>query len=192
MKPFHEDDRYDYPLTPDSVVIDLGCYEGTFAAKIHEKYGCRVFAFEPVPSFFDRCAQRFNGHTPKVLVLNLAVGGEDGEVEGRIKGDMSGLFADQGEPWKSRMIRGVGMFALLDLDEVDLLKINIEGGEFDLLEDLIESAVLHRFRNIQVQWHDVVPDAITRYKNLQGSLSESHHLTFDHGWVWQNWRRNDL
>lgn len=189
MENFTEDLRYTYPdLTPDSVVIDLGCYEGTFAAKIHEKYGCRVFAFEPVPEFFARCVERFNGHFPKITVLNLALGAEDGEVTGKIKGDMSGLYADNGEPWKCRMIRGVGMFSLLNLDEVDLIKINIEGGEFDLLDDLIDSHVLHRFRNIQCQWHDVVPGAQARYDARQADLAETHALTFDHGWVWQNWR----
>jgi FkbM family methyltransferase len=187
MKPFEESDRYEYPLTPESVVIDLGCYRGDFAAQIHEKYGCRVFSFEPVAPFFDRCSERFKGH-PKITVMNLAVGGENREVEGRIKGDMSGLFAGDGEPWKCRMIRGVGIFSLLNIDEVDLVKINIEGGEFDLLDDLVDSHVLHRFRNIQVQWHDVVPDARTRFEALQADLAETHHLTFDHGWVWQSWR----
>ncbi len=190
MKPFHEDDRYDYPLTPDSVVLDLGCYEGTFAAKIHEKYGCQVFAFEPVTPFFERCRDRFNGHHPKVIVLNLAVGGKEGEVEGRIKGDMSGLYADQGEPWKAKMVTMRQALQFVGPRVVALLKINIEGGEFDLLEDMVRDDLMKNFDNIQVQWHAVVPNAIERYKDLQGELSKTHHLTFDAGWIWQNWRLN--
>ncbi len=192
MKPFHEDDRYDYPLTPDSVVMDLGCYEGTFAAKIHEKYGCRVFAFEPVPAFFDRCRARFNGHVPKVIVLNLAVGGDNGEVEGRIKGDMSGQFADQGEQWTARMIDMLQAMELIGATKVDLLKINIEGGEFALLENMVLTKLAPAFGNIQVQWHSVVPNYQARYDALQAELAKTHHLTFDAGWVWQNWRLNGL
>lgn len=187
MNPFHEDDRYNYPLTPASVVMDLGCYEGTFAAKIHEKFGCRVFAFEPVPEFFDRCAKRFNGHTPRVTVLNLAVGDQDGGVSGKIKGDMSGMFAQEGEPWEARMVPIDQAMKLTGESTIDLLKINIEGGEFALLEDAYNRGLLVHFRNIQVQWHDVVPRAEARFQRLQAVLAETHELTFDHGWVWQNW-----
>lgn len=197
MQNFSEDLRYSYDLTPDSVVIDLGCYEGTFAAKIHEKYGCRVFAFEPVPEFFERCRDRFNGHHPKVMVLNLAVGGESGEVEGRINGDESGLYADRGEPWKARMITMREALKLIGEQKVDLLKINTEGSEYALLEDMAREGILSKFKNLQTQWHSVVPDYQRRYDALQSRLALTHHLTFDHGhldhgWVWQSWRLNGL
>lgn len=192
MKPFHEDDRYDYPLTPDSVVIDLGCYEGTFAAKIHEKYGAKVFAFEPVPQFFERCFNRFQGKDAKIIVFNFAVGGEAGVVDGKVKGDMSGQFADQGEPWSAKMVTMKHALEMIGASKVDLLKINIEGGEFSLLEDMLLTGLLPSFDNIQVQWHSVVPNYQERFDALQGELAKTHFLTFNAGWVWQNWRRNGV
>lgn len=189
MSDFSEDLRYAYPLNADSVVVDLGCFEGTFAAKIHEMYGCRVFSFEPVPSFYDRCFLRF-ARNSKIVVMNLAVGNRDGEVTGCIRGDSSGIFAKDGEEWKARMVPMSTVMQMLGLKKVDLLKINVEGSEFDILENLTAQPLIGLIENIQVQWHDVVPNAIERYKDLQAALSKTHHLTFDHGWVWQNWKIN--
>ena len=45
---FKEKLRYKYPLTKDSVVLDVGGYKGTFAAEIVRRYGCHVYVFEPV------------------------------------------------------------------------------------------------------------------------------------------------
>src|SRR4051812_20040668 len=55
-----EDQRYHYPeLTPDSVVMDLGGYEGAFTPRIHETYGCRVYVDEPIPRYADALVERF-------------------------------------------------------------------------------------------------------------------------------------
>jgi hypothetical protein len=63
MKDFQESDRYDYPLTPDSFVIDAGGYEGNWAAEINHKYRAHVLVFEPV----QRPAREVAGGTPGKL-----------------------------------------------------------------------------------------------------------------------------
>lgn len=53
--------RLDYQLNPDSVVCDLGGYRGDFADQINQRYGCRIFVFEPMPAFHAQCVVRFAG-----------------------------------------------------------------------------------------------------------------------------------
>jgi hypothetical protein len=62
---------------------------------------------------------------------------------------------------------------------VDLMKINIEGGEYELLEHLIARGLTKRIRNIQVQFHeDVMAGAAGRMERIQSRLAETHHLTY--------------
>lgn len=192
MPEFREEDRLDYELTPDSVVVDLGCFKGDFTSAIHDKYKCRVFAFEPVAHFFADCLSRFKPKNSNVRVLNYAVGGENGVVNGFERADSSGVFATDGiGKWSAGMITMDVALGLIGVAGADLLKINIEGSEFPLLEDMVRKDLVRNFSNILVQFHDVVPDAANRYEVLQNELYKTHHLTLYSGWSWQNWMRNE-
>lgn len=192
MKPFTEEDRYLYDLTPDSWVVDGGAHKGTFTTHIVNRYGCRVHAFEPVHEYYERLVGLYD-HDKRVFVTRGVLGSSKRTAPVKIyhKGDSSGEFAD-GEcefaPPKSYVdieyVHGIGKM-------IDLLKLNIEGGEFEFLEDILECGKAKwLFRNIQVQFHPVVPDAEARYQAIRAALLKTHHLTFDAPWVWQNYRLN--
>lgn len=71
---------------------------------------------------------------------------------------------------------------------IDLMKINIEGGEQDLWEHTIDNGYVERIKNIQVQFHDFVPTSEHCMQNIQASLSQTHYLTYQYPFVWENWR----
>jgi len=68
------------------------------------------------------------------------------------------------------------------------MKINIEGSEYDLLEHLLETNYVKIIKNIQVQFHDFVPNAEKRMKRIQEKLQKTHYLTYQYPFVWENWR----
>lgn len=188
MKPFHESDRYNYPLTPDSVVLDCGGYEGTFADHISARYHCTVHVLEPVRRFFDKVVTRV-GWRERVFVHPWGIGERCCEAKFSIKGDMTGEYADNPET-ETVILKDVpAIFEALGLDRVQLLKLNIEGGEFTAVEQLLATGLLDRIDNLQVQWHPVVNNYQARYDALQAALAKTHHLTFDAQWIWQNWKR---
>ena len=45
--------RLDYDLDENSVVFDLGGYEGQWASDIFSRYCCTVYVFEPVKPYYD-------------------------------------------------------------------------------------------------------------------------------------------
>lgn len=188
MKPFEENDRYVYNLPPDSVVLDCGGYNGDFAAGIYERYGCTIHVLEPVGEFFARIHKRFSDN-PKIHVHHFGIGYRTDTAIFKIKGDMTGEFADNP---KQEVVDLKSVHAIFnDIGSVSLLKLNIEGSEFCVLEEMVSTGITRKAQNIQCQWHDVVPNAQSRYDALQKKLAETHFLTFDHGWVWQNWRLNE-
>jgi len=72
------------------------------------------------------------------------------------------------------------------------MKINIEGGEYDLLEHVIKIGAINNIRDIQIQFHDFVDDADIRMKYLLDELSRTHLPTYQYKYVWENWRRKDF
>lgn len=67
------------------------------------------------------------------------------------------------------------------------MKINIEGGEYDLLEHLIVSGFVRNIDNIQVQFHDFVDDAEHRMAVIHKNLAKTHRLSYQYPLVWENW-----
>ena len=75
----------------------------------------------------------------------------------------------------------------MGFQQIALAKINIEGGEYELLEHLIEKNLIKQIRNIQVQFHeDVIPNASRRMAEIHSALAQTHRITFQEKFVWAN------
>ena len=187
LPPFHESDRYDYKLTPDSLVWDVGGFKGDFAVEVFRRYGCNIVCFEPV--FHTELAKRLRALGPRVKVFPHGLGRSNRTEVWNVRGDSTGAFSPLDE-------RGKEEVAIRDIEEllvadVGLMKLNVEGMEFEILETLFQRGLLTRFKNIQVQFHDCAIQAKERYASLQRLLARTHHLTLYAGWVWQSWERNE-
>ena len=181
--------RLEYDLGPSSTVLDVGGYEGQWASDIFGRYACTVHVFEPVPAFADRIAARFAAN-PRVVPHPYGLAGSSRDAYIALHADGSSVI-DRGDR-EQVPIRLVGVdeaFAALELGEVDLMKVNIEGLEYELVERLLETGFLARVRDLQVQFHDFVPDAEQRMRALRRRLAATHTLTYDFPFVWENWRR---
>lgn len=179
MKPFTEDMRYDYPLDKDSLVVDVGGYEGKFASTIYQKYKCRVWCFEPV--FYNQLIGKLD---PAIKVYPFGLSSEQREGCMFVKGDMTGSWAE-GEAFPV-LLKDVNEILK---EHVTVLKLNCEGGEFEILEAILDRGNPILFENIQVQFHTVVEDYENRWKRIRERLLKTHELTYDAPWCWENYRR---
>ena len=78
---------------------------------------------------------------------------------------------------------------ICDLTIVTYINDTFEGGEFEFFEKILSSNLALKFDNIQVQFHDFVPDSDSRMKQIQNELSKTHFLTYQFEYVWENWKR---
>lgn len=181
--------RLNYPLNEQSIVIDLGAYHGDFAQEISDRYGSRLYLFEPVPEYISVLQQRFQSNKC-ITVLPFAVGGGgDGTIRFSLDGDRTSAFRF-GHKMVIAPVRNIcQVLDELGLKGVSLLKINVEGAEFEILDALIASGWISKIADIQVQFHDFVPDAIVRLNMLRSKLGLTHYPTYMHSFVWENWRR---
>jgi len=182
--------RYEYPLDETSVVLDVGGFQGDFSDAMVNRYGCRVLLFEPMASFFGQCEERF-AEEPRVSVFHYGLGSKDEQLRLSRSSDASSFFRGNGSGESvSAEVRDIAsVWGQLDLARVDLMKINIEGGEYPLLRRLIETDTIRQICNIQIQFHDFVDDAENHRTKLRRQLELTHEETWCYDFVWENWCR---
>lgn len=178
--------RIDYPLNTESIVFDLGAYQGEWSSKIFNRYACNIYAFEPLKKFCKQVEQRFQMN-PKIQVFNFGLGSLDEEIHISLDQDASSIFKASGEGEKITIVRASDFINQHKVSKIDLMKINIEGAEYDLLDHLIEEGLITQIQNIQVQFHDFVPDAEKRMEDIQALLSKTHRLSYQYQFVFENW-----
>ena len=178
-------------LDSGSVVFDLGGYKGQWTSDIYSKYLCKIYVFEPVDQFYKIISGRFKKN-PAIEVFNYGLGPVEKEEIIHVSKDSSSIHRSVGATEKISIKDMRSFLSEHQITKIDLLKINIEGGEYDLLEYIISTGVIDRITNVQVQFHNFIPDAASRMEAIQNQLSVTHNRTFYYRFVWENWKLNNL
>lgn len=181
--------RLDYPkLSTKSVVFDLGGFEGQWASDIYAKYLPEVYVFEPFEEYFQLIKARFKKN-PHIKSFPYALSAERAKVKLYTNGDKTSQFleGDSGDFVMMRIESFVDFCTSHKIKKIDLMKINIEGGEYDLLDGLIAAGWMKNVVNLQVQFHDYTPDAAQRMHKIQKALKKTHKPTYQFEFVWENW-----
>jgi FkbM family methyltransferase len=181
--------RFDYPLDERSFVLDLGGYEGQWASDLYARYRCRIAVFEPVARFARRIEARFRNNRD-ITVFQCGLGGRSRTETIYLKGASSSTQKRQAVSEQVEIVDVLQWFEEHDVGAVQLMKVNIEGGEYELLERLIATGLIARIDDLQVQFHNFVPNAAGRMERLQDAMRATHTPTYQYRFVWENWRRH--
>ncbi|SHJ02845.1 methyltransferase, FkbM family [Palleronia salina] len=177
-------------LRPGDIVMDLGANLGEVTAPLAET-GAHVVAYEPDPWTFGQLRDRFDG-TDNVELVNAAVGATSGTVrlmraenfddnpEGAsVKATIVGggrsidaeasvevpllSFADE----VARLTRGDGRIAFCKMD--------IEGAELDILEDIVARKSLDPVQTLVAETHENKFKALRpRFRALRDAAAEAY------------------
>ena len=179
--------RFSYKLNSASIAFDIGGYEGEWADIIFHKYGCNVFIFEPIKEFAENIKQKFLGND-KIKVYNLGLAGETKDTVMSYNHNSSSIFAGNQAKETVKLKKISDFLRENKIERVDLMKINIEGGEYEILEDMIKNNLIKNVKNIQVQFHNFFPEAESRMEKIQAELAKTHRPTYQYKFVWENWK----
>ncbi|MFK7788655.1 MAG: FkbM family methyltransferase [Phycisphaeraceae bacterium] len=182
---------YEHPLNADSTFVDLGGFRGDFSAEILARYQCRSLIFEPVPSYAKKIRKRFENNA-NAEVFDAGLAAEASTMTLSIAGESTSLYKSDGQEVKAKLLQFEQAMRDYNVESIDLLKINIEGGEYDLLEWLVSSDWIQRVDRLLVQFHDFVPNAETRRTELLEALGQTHEPYLGVPFVWECWSRNTL
>jgi FkbM family methyltransferase len=146
------------------IFIDLGAFDGDtidIAIKKYKKLG-EIHAFEPLTENFDKLRKKFDGKQ-NVLLINAAACTADGEGKlflGKDWGDTGGSLCDNKSTCYKDRFENVKMldfskYVLEHFDNNDkkILKIDIEGKEYELLEKMMQDGSLQCIDELFCEWH---------------------------------------
>ena len=154
---------YSGGLDTRSVIVDLGANVGEFAGEMTQKFDCRCLAVEALP---DLCS--VIPRTKSLEVFNVAISDVDGPVtlhlsDNRECNSMDLSIATEYGYRGPLTCDGMTLETFLrrqGLDEVDLLKVDIEGAEARMFASTSD-ATLKRLKQVSIEFHDFIPGSIS-------------------------------
>ena len=178
--------RINYELNENSIVFDLGGYLGEWSEKIYNKYKCNIYIFEPIPSLFLKLNEKFSGNN-NIKIYNFGMSDKESTMNISLLNDSSSFYKQSENSVKAKTVSIKNFLIENDTNNVDLIKINIEGDEYKVLNCLLENGLIKKFKNIQVQFHFFIPDAVNLKNEIRKKLNKTHRLTYDYEFAWENW-----
>jgi FkbM family methyltransferase len=154
-------ERYGCYIQEGDVVLDLGGNIGVFAYRAETRGASKVISFEPVTPTFN-CLIKNRG--AKTLVYKNAVGGKNGFATFRIPTDFThigggtsedqDLSLNQREIIHSERVIIIGINEIFEnlVEKIDFMKIDIEGGEVEVLENISDKN-LKSLRCLAAEFH---------------------------------------
>lgn len=148
--------RLPFPLKPD-VVVDLGANIGLTSLWLAKRYGCRkILALEPWHANASLAARNFESNGVRGTLVEAAVGPKDGQASfGAVDDSNKGNLSASGTTQVRLMSMKSVLKALGETTGIDLVKMDIEGGEQDLL--MGDLSWLRSVKALIVEFH---PDRI--------------------------------
>lgn len=184
------DFRHRYNLIPGDIVFDLGAYEGSWCDDMLSMYPeIEIHLFELFPEYAKGLIERYSSYN-NVIVNDYGLSSSNAEVKVTEDGLSTSAISH-----KTGSKIHVGKIKFFDdymtsksISNIKLLKMNIEGGEYDLLEHLVGTSWIDQIENIQIQFHNYGQEFVQRRDAIRENLSKTHYLTYDYAWTFENWR----
>jgi len=149
-------------LNPKSIIVDVGCgFEADFSRFMMQRFGAQCFGIDPTEKHKSALMQLAAQSAGRFVYLQNAVSSTNGELQffeienmesGSLLIDHINIMKDV---TKSYLVRSVTLREiphLIDHEKIDLIKLDIEGAEYDLFENVtIED--LKAYSQIYIEFH---------------------------------------
>ncbi len=170
MEDFYEIERLSSRLPHNPLVIDVGANAGFFEALLFSKIKeARVFAYEPLPANFLHFKKMIgqNSALKKVQLFHKAITGiskekielftEDTEDNTVVSSVFAGFNSrNQRKLW----VPACSLTSVINynkLDQIDLLKLDCEGSEYDILYNT-DLTLLNKIKMMVIEVHQIDND----------------------------------
>lgn len=142
-------------ISKNSIVVSAGLGEDiTFDSALIERFGCTIFGIDPTPKSAEyveenKPAKGFSFH-------QIALANENGELvfnlplnENHVSGSLSKIASTKSLNVKAQTL--MSFMQEYNLGEIDILKMDIEGSEYSVLENIVQTDI--RPKQILVEYH---------------------------------------
>ncbi len=172
-------------LQSGSVVVDIGLGEdASFSESIIRQYGCVVNGFDPTPRAIEYVKRLRNDH---LRLFEYGIGITGGRAQFYLPTNelhVSGALHPErhlgGGSIEIDLVTIGQMFELLQCERIDLLKLDVEGAEYDLIKSSEFRACAGEIDQLCIEFHH-------RWrshgrKSTEDAVSALHNLGFECAW----------
>jgi len=184
------DFRHRYDIFPGEIVFDLGAHKGDWSERMLSMYPeCIIHSFELLPLYAENVARKFQ-NIDNIIVNDFGLAAFTGELNIAEEGLSSSAVSHSldSKLYLGKLVSFEEYIMLNSISKIKLIKMNIEGGEYDLLEALVKTQRIKQIENLQIQFHNYGPEYVQRRDKIRLDLSKTHYLTYDFAWTFENWR----
>lgn len=186
-------------MTGDGIFIDCGANAGPLPDRLLTPKSV-LYAFEPNPVAFQSLKAKY-GHSPQIHCINQAVGNFSGRARlflhrqapqdpltyssgSSMKEDKNNVSPDSVEVEVCRLSDFIRQLTDSTHRRIAILKLDVEGSEYDILEDLAETGVLGLIDLVLVETHDrKVPSIREKGQRVRSRLKDLGFTHIRYDWV---------
>lgn len=132
-----------FKVEKGDVVMDVGAHVGAFSYYIADREPSRIIAFEPSKVRFETLKKNLSNFD--ATLINKAIGDFNGTIPDGLEFDT--MVEDFNSMTFDRVIEK------LDLQKIDFLKLDCEGGEYDIFTDKNFNWIKNNVKKIAGEWH---------------------------------------
>lgn len=155
------------------VFIDGGAHKGEAIEVLLDKRPdlkeCEVHFFEPNPNLIELLENMAKESPYNVKVYHAALWDEEGEIDflesiarwntlaSTVVPEMNeiwGLKLDRDNPQKVKTISLSDFLDEFDEEDYIVVKLDVEGSEYTIVEDLFETGAINKIDELYLEWHD--------------------------------------
>jgi FkbM family methyltransferase len=167
-------------LNASSKVISVGVGEdASFDLSIIERYGCNVDAYDPTPKSVEWVEKNINNK--KFRFKQYALSDKDGFLrlfypknENYVSASCEQSKHTKNDFFDAPSLSFASILKHLDYEKVDILKMDVEGAEYDIIKNMISDNSIDNVKQLLVEFHHFfsgfsiqdTKDSITRLKNI--------------------------
>jgi FkbM family methyltransferase len=175
LKEIAEHSFYDDKFGPEVNIIDLGACRGEFINNMNKMYNIsKGILVEANPTIFKQLLNEEN-----YILYNNVIAKDDGKMITFYEDTKAAYIGSSffnyfnGVEHKIESISLETLIKSNNINVVDLLKVDIEGSEYEIFENIKED-VLQKINQITIEFHDFIdPKLKIRTKNIINRLEAS-------------------
>ena len=171
-------------------LVDIGAFEGNFASEFRRiNPNSKLILVEPIPEFYSKLEETFPDN--RTTIINKALTSKGLPLKLYIS-DASTSSKKLGNS-QEIVVESISVEYLQEItsgEDISLLQINCEGGEYDILPKIIETNLIKQIQTINIQYHYVSPINIYKRSQISQKLKKTHHRLWCSFFIWEKWERN--
>jgi FkbM family methyltransferase len=167
------------------VFVDIGAFEGDFASAFTQQHlHTKGYLIEPVHSFIDVLIKNFSSEGHIIIPKGLTAKG--GVISlSDLGASSSSVFGSQVRKFESISVAELNEVIVEDV--IDLFQINCEGGEYEILPEIIETKMIEKINALNIQYHYMNLTNIRKRWRINRKLAQTHNLIWSVFFIWERW-----